>query len=128
MEVIKILKNQPAWALVIFLACALAALPCITIDKDYKLATHPPTTYWPIAIGVLLAATAFVYAFLTLAGRDVPANGGLDLTKVKESGDVLSTIVNGCEIRVVTGRIEDYPTQTGAAIVLPCNEYFDDQC
>lgn len=38
------------------------------------------------------------------------------------------TTVSGCEIRVVDGRLQDHPLDTGAVIVLPCNEYFDDRC
>lgn len=52
----------------------------------------------------------------------------LDLTRVKESDGVLWTTVSGCEIRVVNGRVEDYARDAGVAIVLPCNEYFDDRC
>jgi len=54
--------------------------------------------------------------------------GGLDLTRVRESNGVLSTNVGGCEIRVVSGRIEEQAGKAGAAVVLPCNEYFDDRC
>lgn len=53
---------------------------------------------------------------------------GLDLTRVKESEGVLWTNVSGCEIRVVNGRIEHCAFDTGTAVVLPCNEYFDDRC
>ena len=53
---------------------------------------------------------------------------GVDLTRVQESNGVLSTSVNGCEIRVVNGRIEDFAREAGAVVVLPCNEYFDDEC
>lgn len=53
---------------------------------------------------------------------------GLDLTRVKENCGVMSTIVSGCEIRVIAGRVENYTTDSTAAVVLPCNEYFDDRC
>ena len=53
---------------------------------------------------------------------------GLDLTRVKESDGVLWTTVGGCEIRVGNGRIEEQAGKAGVAIVLPCNEYFDDRC
>ena len=36
--------------------------------------------------------------------------------------------MNNCEIRVIYGKIEDQRPPTGSAIVLPCNEYFDDEC
>jgi hypothetical protein len=36
--------------------------------------------------------------------------------------------VAGCEIRVINGRLEDYTKDPNIAVVLPCNEYFDDEC
>ena len=53
---------------------------------------------------------------------------GLDLTRVKERDGMMCTSVSGCEIRVVHGRIEDHDGESTTAIVLPCNEYFDDRC
>jgi hypothetical protein len=53
---------------------------------------------------------------------------GVDLSRVKESDGALSTMVGDCEIRVVTGRIEDQAHMPGSAIALPSNEYFDDEC
>jgi hypothetical protein len=41
---------------------------------------------------------------------------------------MMCTSVSGCEIRVVHGRIEDHDGESTTAIVLPCNEYFDDRC
>jgi hypothetical protein len=56
------------------------------------------------------------------------AGSGVDLARVKESKGALWTRVSGCEIRVVTGRVEEYEGAPGFAVVLPCNEYFDDRC
>jgi O-acetyl-ADP-ribose deacetylase (regulator of RNase III) len=53
---------------------------------------------------------------------------GIDLSRVKESRGIFWTVVAGCEIRVVNGRLEDYAKDSQAAVVLPCNEYFDDKC
>lgn len=36
--------------------------------------------------------------------------------------------VGESEIRIVTGRIEEYPAGSETVVVLPCNEYFEDQC
>lgn len=38
------------------------------------------------------------------------------------------TCVGGSEISIVLGRIEDYPAGRETAVVLPCNEYFEDHC
>lgn len=53
---------------------------------------------------------------------------GLDASAVKESNGVISAVVNGCEIWVRDGRIEQCEPSNITAVVLPCNEYFDDEC
>jgi hypothetical protein len=53
---------------------------------------------------------------------------GVDLSTVRESAGEIRTAVSGCEIRVVNGRIEEFGRTPQCAIVLPCNEYFDDVC
>jgi pimeloyl-ACP methyl ester carboxylesterase len=47
---------------------------------------------------------------------------------VTESNGEVRTIIGNCEIRVTTGRIEDYPVDSSAVVALPCNEYFDPNC
>ena len=53
---------------------------------------------------------------------------GLDSKLVFEKDGIISAKLAGCEIATVTGRIEDYPTTNRTVVVLPCNEYFDDEC
>jgi hypothetical protein len=62
------------------------------------------------------------------SSRADDVGAGLDLTRVKERDGVLWTTVEGCEIRIVEGRIEDHVCEAGVVIALPCNEYFDDRC
>jgi len=83
-----------------------------------------------VGIGLLLLSSGgFGFTLLSKHGVNADHIGtGVDLTRVKESNGVLWTTVSGCEIRVVYGRIEDYAREPGTAIVLPCNEYFDDRC
>jgi hypothetical protein len=51
------------------------------------------------------------------------------LTRVRADDDGrLSTNAGRCEIGVIYGRIEEYSPEPDAAIALPCNEYFDDEC
>ena len=129
MNVLKALLKQPYWVIALVLGVVLVALPCVTIDKDNHLATHPPNTFALVAFGgalLLLSAVGFALTLWTKYSSD-PA-GGLDLTRVKETNGVMSTTVSGCEIRVVEGRLEGYAPDTGTTIVLPCNEYFDDRC
>jgi hypothetical protein len=61
-------------------------------------------------------------------GIEQVIGSGVDLSRVQESNGVVWTNASGCEIRIVDGRLQDYPLDAGPAIVLPCNEYFDDQC
>jgi hypothetical protein len=111
---------------------ALVTFPSVTIDKDYHWATHHPSTFIPVWIGIgllLLSSVGFLFTLLSKPSKNAEDVGaGLDLTRVKESNGVLWTTVSGCEIRVVNGRIEDQADKAGVAITLPCNEYFDDRC
>ena len=88
-------------------------------DKNYKAAMAP-------------ASEDIRDRILSLGKRDDSLNGdvfaGLDRMVVQERDGVLSSNVGGCEIRVVAGRLEDHPTSNKTVIVLPCNEYFDDEC
>jgi hypothetical protein len=131
MDALKALIRQPYWVIALILGAVLVALPSITINRDYLLVTHPPSTLLPVAVGLALlvvSAAAFTLTVIRKEPATPSDSAGLDLTRVTERDGVLSTSVGGCEIRVVNGRIEDYPNETGSAIVLPCNEYFDDRC
>lgn len=130
--VLKALVKQPYWVVALFLGVALVAFPCVTIDKDNHWTTHSPSTLIPVVVGIaflLLSSAAFGLTLVWKRATNANDAGvGLDLTRVKKSNGVLWTTVNSCEIRVVQGRIEDYAHEAGPAIVLPCNEYFDDRC
>ena len=126
------LLKQPYWVIALILGAALVAGPCITIDKNFSWNTHPPTTYLLVSVGLallLLSIIAFGYSLWSehRSNKD-DVGSGVDLARVKESKGALWTRVSGCEIRVVTGRIEAYEGAPGFAVVLPCNEYFDDRC
>jgi hypothetical protein len=122
------LGEQKYWILALLAGVVLVAGPSITVDKDFYWTTHPPSTLWPVVVGIGLvifsAASFLLWPIFT--GTDVISVGkGLDLTRVKEKDGVLWTTVRDCEIRVVFGRIEEYPIEDKFAIVLPCDEYFD---
>jgi hypothetical protein len=129
---LKTLAKQPWWLVVLLVGAALAILPTIALDrndKGFAFTTHPPTTFVPVAVGMLLLAVSFagVWWAQRERSREARFGGGLDLSRVIERDGVLSTLVAECEIRVVNGRIEQYSQDSGA-VVLPCNEYFDDRC
>src|SRR5271169_485210 len=78
---------------------------------------------------LLISAAGFAFTLWSSRATDGDHTGtGLDLTKVKDDNGVLSTKVSGWEIKVVEGRIEEYSHNSRVAVVLPCNEYFDDNC
>lgn len=124
---IKELLKQPYWVLALVLGVILVLVPYVTVDKDYRWNTHPATATLPVWIGTALLVLSAGGFLLTFRSQQ-RAGTGLDLSRVKESDGVLSTSVGGCEIRVTSGRIEDVPRVRSVAVVLPCNEYFDDEC
>jgi hypothetical protein len=118
--------------LTLILGVVLIILTCVSLNKEYYWTTHRPETLWLFVPGIALLLLSWGgYAVTLLSKRTKNASdigAGLDLTRVKEGEGVLWTTVSGCEIRVVNGRVEEYPRDAGVAIVLPCNEYFDDRC
>lgn len=130
---LKALIKQPYWIISLILGVAMIALPCITLDSGNRPNTHPPTTWLLVIVGiVLLAVSIAAFAYTQFSARKSATasgnDGTLDMSSVKQEGDVLYTSINDCEIRVASGRIEDYPHDQNLALVLPCNEYFDDRC
>jgi len=131
MDALKALFKQPYWVIALILGTVMIVLPCVTIDKDYHFSTHPPSTLIPVVVGstlLVLSIFTFVFSLWTKHLADRNAGLGVDLTRVSERDGAMWTTMNGCEIRVVYGRIQDYSPDAGTVIVLPCNEYFDDQC
>jgi hypothetical protein len=131
MDAFKALFKQPYWVITLVLGVVLVAAPCVTIDKDYHWVTHPPSTLVLVVVGIALLGLSGLGFGLTLWMKhktDEDMGAGLDLTRVRESNGAMWTTVSGCEIRVVDGRLQDYAPDAGTVIVLPCNEYFDDEC
>ena len=81
----------------------------------------PANNYWLVAVGIaLLILSGFAFGYSLLSARETKKNdigGGIDLARVKESKGALWTIVGGCEIRVISGRIEVCEGAPGFAIV-----------
>jgi Thoeris protein ThsA, Macro domain len=113
------------------LGVLLVALPYLQIDKDYHLTTHSRTSVLPVVVGVaLLSLGTIAFGLILWVKRqtDKEASAGLDFTRVKENKGGMWTIVSGCEIHVIDGLLQDFNSEPGTTIVLPCNEYFDDEC
>jgi hypothetical protein len=130
MDTIKLLLKQPFSVIALLLGVFLVVLPFVQIDKDNHLTTHARTSVVPIAVGIALLIAAGAASFFALWMKHTAKEGaaGLDLTRVKEKNGELWTLVSGCEVRVVEGLLQDFASESGTAIVLPCNEYFDDEC
>jgi hypothetical protein len=128
MDALNAFFKQPFWVIVFLIGAFFAGFPFISVDKDNHFISHPPNTLLPVVTGfVVMGVSLLLFWYMQKVSAAADATG-LDLRRVKESDGVLSTNVNGCEIRVVYGRIEKYPYEPGTAVVLPCNEYFDDRC
>jgi hypothetical protein len=130
MDTIKLLLKQPFSVIALLLGVFLVVLPFVQIDKDNHLTTHARTSVVPIVVGIALLVAAGAASFFALWMKHTAKEGaaGLDLTRVKEKNGELWTLVSGCEVRVVEGLLQDFASESGTAIVLPCNEYFDDEC
>ena len=129
LDAFKQLLKQPYWGIALVIGALLIALPCVTVDKDNHFSSHPPSSIWPVACGLaMLCLSAVAFGFALWSKRSGDVGAGLDLTRVKRHNGTFSTNVSGCEISVVNGRIEDYAQDQSTAVVLPCNEYFDDRC
>ena len=129
-DLFKSLLKQPAWLIVVFLGSFFVVVPYVQIDKDNHFTTRAaPTTVVLIGVGVALIMFGLAICAYTLWKKHTDmAARGLDLSRVREKNEALSTTVGGCEIRVVEGVLEDFATEPNTAVVLPCNEYFDDEC
>lgn len=127
-DALKSLMKQPYWVIALLLGVALIVLSSVTFGKDPHWTTTTASIPWLRGMGIGLAfLSAGSFGFSVLETK-LHLSAGLDLTRVKENNGILSTKINGCEIRCVNGRIENYGNDPNTVVVLPCNEYFDDDC
>jgi hypothetical protein len=127
----------PFWALTLLIGAPFVLVPYLDVastDRGYRLTTHSPGSMLPVYVGIaLLIASILAFAYsLIEAHRKAAAiamGAGIDLSRVSDTDGMLSTCVGSCRIGVREGRIEDFArASAGLAVVLPCNEYFDDRC
>lgn len=83
---------------------------------------------WRHSYGAIGPGLAFGFTLWSKHVADKNAATGLDLSRVRQTKGTISTTVSNCEVRVVEGRLEEWVLDPGTTVVLPCNEYFDDQC
>jgi len=122
----QLLKENYSVVILVF-GAFFAGISCITVgQKDTYLLTHSPTPLALFVLGLVLILVS-VAAFAHSVWQP-PDSDGLDLSVVKENRGIFSTTIDDCEIRIVKGKLEDHAQRAGTVVVLPCNEYFDDEC
>lgn len=130
-EVLKNLIKQPYWVITLILGVSLVVSTCISLDKNHYWITHSPNTYILVVFGsalIVLSIVAFAASLILPIFLRRDDSGGLDLRRVRETDGYLWTRVDDCEIRIKYGRVEECVHTSEAVVVLPCNEYFDDEC
>jgi hypothetical protein len=136
MEVLSTFKaalKEPYWVVALLLGGAFVFLATVSVDKNSHWTAHEPVSLTLVGFGatlMVLSVAAFVLQFLGVrpSGPSPSADTGLDMSRVTDTGGVLTTRVESCEVRILFGRIEDQAPAPDALVVLPCNEYFDDRC
>jgi len=131
MDFLKTLLKQRFSVIALLLGVLLIAFPYIQIDKNNHPIFQPTKIVPPVIIGIVLVVFAMLAVAVTSwmkyqAGKENSA--GLDFSRVNEKNGDLWTTVNGCEIHIVDGLLQDFASEAQRVIVLPCNEYFDDEC
>lgn len=132
MKFLKELIKEPYWVIALIFGAGLILLPCLTLEKDRRWTTHPPDTLWLPVTGALLLGLSAAAFWLNLTRNRLaatpPPGASPEELLVKEENGLLSIKVGKCEISVGYGRLERWPIADHSAVVLPCNEYFDDAC
>jgi hypothetical protein len=60
LDIFKTLIRHPSWVIWLILGAGLVALPCVTVDRKYYLATHPPTSLYQSCRAIQLFVCNFV--------------------------------------------------------------------
>src|ERR1043165_3595202 len=91
-----------------------------------QVSPNPAPLYIPLVIGILLV---FASVFSFLLTEDSVGWGWLSPAKIKKTEEGYSVALGQATLNVLYGRIENYGSEKDTAVVvLPANEYFDDEC
>ncbi len=129
-SVLEKLLNKPFEVLTLVGGLLVAVLATVSLKKD-SLDLNQSPNYVLFAFGVGLAVVSVVVLSSerwTTAGFGGKREQASTLTLVSEADGAFWTKLGECEVRVVYGKIEHFRAEEGLAVVLPCNEYFDDDC
>jgi hypothetical protein len=121
--------DKPFEVLTLVGGLVLALLGTVSIKTDGVDLNQSPS-YALFVLGACLAIVSILLFLAKDARRQASkaSGSGVDLTLVKEDDGGYWTKIADCEVRVVYGKIQDFRGQDGLAVILPCNEYFDDAC
>ena len=124
-DVLQAFGKLPFALVALLLGAIMVIAPSVSIN-GWAVTTHAPTSYFPVGVGIALLVASIALFIYDARSKARDEAKGIDYAKVRSKDGVLSTSVNQCEIRIVSGRIEDYAGREDIVVVLPCNEYFDD--
>lgn len=122
----KIFENQKYPAIVLFLGFLLILIGFVDVQdiSKFKVVARSSPIYLAITIGSVLILSSFLtYLF------DEVLLGWSRFNKVKKLKNGYQILVDNTEVNVLFGRIEEIASEhPESTVVLPANEYFDDEC
>jgi O-acetyl-ADP-ribose deacetylase (regulator of RNase III) len=124
MDVLKALLTRPFYVLVFVGGLLLLLASCFNTDifKLQLSSPHNPIV-WLFVPGLLLSLGSV--ALFSLVETDI---GWMHSVKTVKVDGGCQAAVGRCYLRVVYGRIEECRAAESLAVVLPTNEFFDDEC
>ncbi|WP_225827848.1 macro domain-containing protein [Streptomyces naphthomycinicus] len=126
---LSVLERVRFQILALALGSMFVFLSFFQIEDVKKLKIMPATSpVYPIfAVGVVLLVTAVVA--VAAPRLDIRGTVSLRAAEVTSHDDAVSAAIGKNKLTVRAGRLEQSATDTGnTLVVLPANEYFDDEC
>jgi hypothetical protein len=119
------LTKQKYPAILLALGFILVLTSFFKIEDITKLQISPNAApiYATFVIGIALIVLSIV---IFLLGED--GEGWLRPVKIKRLGKGHTTKIGQATLNVIYGKIQDYNTDAFSVVVLPANEFFDDEC
>jgi O-acetyl-ADP-ribose deacetylase (regulator of RNase III) len=94
--------------------------------SKFQVSPNPNPLYIPLTIGVLFVFASILSFLLT---EDSIGWGWLSPATIKKTEEGYSVALGQATLNVLYGRLENYSSDKDTSvIVLPANEYFDDEC
>jgi hypothetical protein len=123
------LLEKSRWPVLVLLLAGIVTLlayyqPSKASLTEVQFDRTDPPAYGLLVLAAVLLATG---AFLLIRS---PSSPGRYRARVDADGDDISTCIGQCRIAITYGRLEEASAEHREAVlvVLPANEYFDDEC